>query len=159
VSDNAKVSVHGLYVTGDDDANDGDQDAFQSIDADVKVGQIFFKDSLSASLDRFVDDMFGQTQYDGLANKGLMTLAVDGEIQLDAKNSLRGAVRYLETAEKSLAGEDELGYEFDLWYAYKYNDNLTLKLEGAYLFSGDLAEEMFDDDDVYQVGAGMVFAF
>ncbi|MCF8028696.1 MAG: hypothetical protein K9K81_10060 [Desulfobacteraceae bacterium] len=159
VSDNAKVSVQGLYVSGDDDDTDGDMDAFQSVDADVKVGQIFFKDSLSASLDRFVDDQFGYTMPAPLRNKGLMTFAVDGEIQLDAKNSLRGAVRYLETAEKSLAGEDELGYEFDLWYAYKYNDNLTLKLEGAYLISGDLAEEMFDDDDVYQVAAGMVFAF
>ncbi|MBA2880986.1 hypothetical protein HNR65_001312 [Desulfosalsimonas propionicica] len=159
VSDNAKVSVQGLYVSGDDDDTDGDMDAFQSVDADVKVGQIFFKDSLAASLDRFVDDQFGYTMPAPLRNKGLMTFAVDGEIQLDAKNSLRGAVRYLETAEKSLAGEDELGYEFDLWYAYKYNDNLTLKLEGAYLISGDLAEEMFDDDDVYQVAAGMVFAF
>ncbi|MBS0013868.1 MAG: hypothetical protein KFF46_07845, partial [Desulfobacterales bacterium] len=159
VSDNAKVSVQGLYVSGDDDDTDGDMDAFQSVDADVKVGQIFFKDSLAASLDRFVDDQFGYTMPAPLRNKGLMTFAVDGEIQLDAKNSLRGAVRYLETAEKSLAGEDELGYEFDLWYAYQYNDNLTLKLEGAYLISGDLAEEMFDDDDVYQVAAGMVFAF
>jgi hypothetical protein len=160
VSDNAKVSVQGLYVSGDDDANDGDLDAFQSVDADVKVGQIFFKDSFAASLDRFVDDQFGATMPEHLRNKGLMTFAVDGEIQLDAKNSLRGAVRYLETAEKDAAsGEDELGYEFDLWYAYKYNDNLTLKLEGAYLISGDLAEEMFDDDDVYQVAAGMVFAF
>ena len=163
VSDNAKVSVHGLYVTGDDDPFDGDLDAFQSVDADVKVGQIFFKDSLAASLDRFVDDQFGATMPEPLRNKGLMTLALEGEIQLDAKNSLRGAVRYLETAEKyasaNFSDEDELGYEFDLWYAYKYNDNLTLKLEGAYLISGDLAEEMFDDDDVYQVAAGMVFAF
>jgi len=65
---------------------------------------------------------------------------VDGAIQLDAKNSLRGAVRYLETAEADISGEDELGTEPDIWYAYKYNRNLTLKLEGAYLFSGDLAE-------------------
>lgn len=160
VSDNAKVSVHGLYVTGDDDKDDGDLDAFQSVDADVKVGQIFFKDGFAGSMDRFVDDQFGATMPEPLRNNGLLNLAVDGEIQLDAKNSIRGAARYLETAEKdATSGEDELGYEFDLWYAYKYNDNLTLKLEGAYLFSGDLAEEMFDDDDVYQVAAGMEFAF
>ncbi len=88
------------------------------------------------------------------------SFAVDGLVQLDAKNSLRGAVRYLETAEKDISGEDELGTELDTWYAYKYNQNLTLKLEGAYLFSGDLAEVIFENyDDVCQIGTGMEFAF
>lgn len=160
LTDRTRVSFNALYVSGDDDPNDGDQEAFQSIDADVKVGQIFFKDSLAASMDRFVDDMFGQKQsYEEMENNGLFNLAVEGEVQVDAKNNLRGAVRYMETAEE-YQGDDELGVELDLWYSHKLNDNLTLKLEGAYLLSGDLAEEMFEtDNDVYQVGAGMVFAF
>ncbi|MCF8035684.1 MAG: hypothetical protein K9K62_02305 [Desulfobacteraceae bacterium] len=162
INDTSKVSFNALYVSGDDDASDSDQEAFQSIDADVKVGQIFFKDSIAASMDRFVDDMFGEKQtFDGMRNNGLINFALEGEMQLDARNNLRGAVRYLATAEEyDVTGEDDLGYEFDLWYSYKMNQNLTLKLEGAYLFSGDLAETMFDDDDnVYQIGAGAVFAF
>ncbi|MBS3731604.1 MAG: hypothetical protein KGY42_01745 [Desulfobacterales bacterium] len=162
INDTSKVSFNALYVSGDCDASDSDQEAFQSIDADVKVGQIFFKDSIAASMDRFVDDMFGERQtFDGMRNNGLINFAVEGEMQLDAKNNLRGAVRYLATAEE-YAGEDDLGYEFDLWYSYKMNQNLTLKLEGAYLISGDLAEHpdvLNDDDNVYQVGAGAVFAF
>src|SRR6056297_1771239 len=163
VRDNVQVLVNGLYVSGDDDPHDKDLEAFQSIDADVKVDQIFFKDGLAGSLDRFVDDQFGVTMPDGLRNNGLATCALEGAIQLDAKNSLRTSVRYLETAEKDTLyypGEDELGTEASLWYSYKYNQNLTLKLEGAYLFPGDLAEKMFEDDDnVYQAVAGMVFAF
>lgn len=161
LSERCKVSFNALYVSGDDDPADGDQEAFQSIDADVKVGQIFFKDSLAADLDRFVEDQFGADMPVGLRNAGLVNYALEGEMQLDAKNSLRAAVRYLATAEDDpVSGEDDLGYELDLWYAYKFNPNLTLKLEGAYLVSGDLAEQIFDDEDnVYQVGAGAVFAF
>jgi hypothetical protein len=109
-----------------------------------------------------VDDQFGAEQsFREMQNRGLINLAVEGEMQLNPKNNLRAAVRYLATAEDDpVSGEDELGYEFDLWYAYKFNQNLTLKLEGAYLFSGDLTEKMFeDDDDVYQVGLGAVFTF
>ena len=163
VTDRFKVSVKGLYVSGDDDPKDGDLDAFQSIDADVDVGQIFYKDGLAGGLDQFVDDMFGVTSPRGLKNNGLATVALEGKMQLDAQNSLRGAVRYLQTAEEDdryYPGKDELGTEADLWYNYKYNKNLSLKLEGACLFPGDLAEKMFEDDDVaYQTVAGMVFAF
>ena len=161
LNDSQKLSFNALYVSGDDDQNDGDQDAFQSIDADVKVGQIFFKDSLAGSLDRFVDDMFGSTMPDGLADNGFINLALEGEMQLDEKNNLRAAARYLQTAEDYAdIDEDELGYEFDLWYTYKMNKNLAFKVEGAYLFPGDLAEEIFeDDDDVYLASVGAVFKF
>lgn len=161
LNDSQKLSFNALYVSGDDDPNHGDQEAFQSIDADVKVGQIFFKDSLAGSLDRFVDDMFGSTMPDGLKNNGLINLALEGEIQLDEKNNLRTAGRYLQTAEDDPGiDEDELGYELDLWYTYKLNKNLAFKVECAYLFAGDLAEYIFkDDDDVYLAAVGAVFKF
>ena len=161
LNDAQKLSFNALYVSGDDDRGDNDQEAFQSIDADVKVGQIFFKDSLAASLDRFVDDMFGSTMPDGLRDNGLINLALEGEMQLDEKNNLRAAARYLQTAEDDpFVDEDELGYELDLWYTYKMNKNLAFKVEGAYLFPGDLAEEIFaDDDDVYLATLGAVFQF
>jgi len=160
-NDSQKFSFNALYVSGDDDRGDSDQEAFQSIDADVKVGQIFFKDSLSASLDRFVDDMFGSTMPAGLRNNGLINLALEGEMQLDEKNNLRAAARYLQTAEDDpIFDEDELGYELDLWYTYKMNKNISFKVEGAYLFTGDLAEYIFlDDDDVYLASVGAVFKF
>ncbi len=161
LEEGARVSANALYVSGDDDPGDGDLDAFQSIDADVKVGQIFFKDSLAGSCDRFVDDMFGATMPTGLKNNGLINLALEGEFQLDEKNHLRAAGRYLLTAEDDpYFKEDDLGCELDLWYTYQMNKNLSFKLEGAYLFSGDLADKIFqDDDDVFLLGAGMQFVF
>jgi hypothetical protein len=157
LGDARKVFFHALYVSGDDDAADSDQGEFRGIDADVRVGQIFFKDSHSASLDRFVAD-----QPYKLAN-GLINLAVEAQVQIDPKNSLRAAGRYLASAEDVAVGggsEDALGYEVDLWYAHQMNDNLVLKLEGAYLFSDDLTQALFaDEDDLYLVCAGAVFQF
>ncbi|MFO7838250.1 MAG: hypothetical protein R6X08_01970 [Desulfosalsimonadaceae bacterium] len=161
IEDGSRVSANALYVSGDDDRQDGDLEAFQSIDADVKVGQIFFKDSLAGSCDRFVDDMFGSTMPTGLKDNGLINLALEGEFQLGEKNNLRAAGRYLLTAEDDpYFNEDDLGCELDLWYTYKMNKNLSFKLEGAYLFPGDLAEEIFrDDDDVFLLSAGLKFVF
>ncbi|MFP3984211.1 MAG: hypothetical protein ACLFV2_11045 [Desulfurivibrionaceae bacterium] len=157
LSDSAKGSFNFLYG-GDDDLDDNDDKSFESIDADVKVGQIFFKDSLAGSLDHYVEDMPHRLAH------GLINLALEGEVKLDQRNTIRAAVRYLASAEDmtlSTGGEDdELGYELDLWYSYKMNKNLTFKVEGAYLFSDDLAEDLLaDNDDVYQMAAGAVFKF
>lgn len=154
------VSLNGLYVSGDDNRRDSDDESFEGIDADVDIGQIFFKDSLSGSLDRYYAD-----QPHKLAN-GLINIALQGEVKLDEKNKIRVAARYLASAEEvtvnMATGEqsDELGYELDFWYSYKMNQNLTFKIEGAYLFSDDLSEHLLaDDDDVYMLATGAVFAF
>ncbi len=161
VREGIRVSANALYVSGDDDPDDSDLEAFQSIDADVKVGQIFFKDSFAGTCDRFVDDMFGSTMPRGLKNNGLVNVAVEGEFQIGARNSLRAAARYLEAAEDDpYWDENDLGCELDLWYAYKMNENLSFRLEAAYLFAGDLAERIFQDkDDVYLLTAGAEFRF
>lgn len=157
VGDARQISVNALYVSGDDDEDDADREEFRGIDADVEIGQIFFKDSLAASLDRFVAD-----QPYKLAN-GLINLAVEGQVQIDPWNKLRAAARYLASAENMATAEgseDNLGYEFDLWYAHEFNDNLSFRLEGAYLVSGDLTKALFEDeDDLYVLSAGAVFAF
>lgn len=158
LSDSAKLSFNCLYVSGDDDNTDSDYEEFEGIDADVKVGQIFFKDTLAGSLDQYVAD-----QPFKLAN-GLINLALEGEVKLDNKNKLRAAARYLASAEDmtlSTGGEDDgLGYELDLWYSYRMNKNLTFKVEGAYLFSDDLAEDLLaDNDNVYKLITGAVFKF
>ncbi len=160
ISDQAKVYFNALYVSGDDDPNDEDADNFDSIDVDVKIGMIFFKDSYLAAADRFYSD----APY--ISDKGLINLALGGEYKFDAANHLRLAVRMLKTAEDLVSGtkeEDDLGTELDLWYTYKYNKNLALRLEAAYLFAGDATEEIIasdgDGDDFYYVGAGMKFKF
>lgn len=152
-SDKFKMYANALYVSGDDDYSDGDAENFNSIDVDVKVGIIFTKDSLLGDCDRFVSD----APY--IMDQGLINYALFGEYQLNPENNFRAAVRYLETAEDYILDDDELGTELDLWYRYKYNKNVTLRLEAAYLFAGDALAADGDADDMYTVAAGIQFKF
>ncbi len=158
---NNKFKLYGniLYVSGDDDPNDNDAENFDSIDVDVKVGIIFFKDSLLADCDRFVSD----APY--LQDKGLINYALTGEYQIDKKHHLRGAARYLQTAEdmeRFNKKEDDLGTEFDIWYTYKYNKYVKVRVEGAYLIAGkgaDLLAASSDAGNVSKLAAGVQFKF
>ena len=162
VSDDFKISGNILYVSGDDDPNDDDAENFDAIDVDVFVGTIFFKDSIMADCDRFISD----APY--IMDKGLINYAIQGEYQISAKNNLRAAVRYLMTAEdlelKPNASDDDLGYEFDLWYTYTLNKHVDLKIDAAYLIAGDGADHLaasdnYDSDDLYKLAAGIKIQF
>ena len=158
VSDQTKVYFNALYVSGDDDPSDKDVDNFDSIDVDVKVGIIFFKDSYLADADRFYSD----APY--ISDKGLINLALCGEHNFDSFNHVKVALRWLQTAEDLVYDnmkEDDLGTEIDLWYTYKYNKNLALRVEAAYLFAGDATQKILSDDgdDFYYIGTGMKFKF
>jgi len=148
-----------LYVSGDDDPNDNNAENFDSIDVDVKVGIIFFKDSLLASCDRYISD----APY--LQDKGLINYALTGEYKIDEKHHIRGAVRYLQTAkdlERRNEKEGDLGTEFDIWYTYKYNKYVKVKAECGYLLAGngaDLLAASDDGGDVIKIGAGVQFKF
>jgi len=157
-----KLSINGLYVSGDDDPNDGDAENFDSIDVDVKVGQIFFKDSLLGDCDRF----FSDGPY--IKDKGLINLALQGEYQINRANKVRGAIRHLWTeedltyADKSGRSDDDLGTELDFWYVYRYNKYVKLRFEAAYLFAGDGADAMAatgQADDLYYLATGVMFRF
>lgn len=150
------------YVSGDDDPYDNDASNFDSIDTDVAVGMIFFKDGLMADLDRFYSD----APY--VADAGFINYSIGGKYKFDKKNDLRVEARYMQTAEDiyytCCNEEDELGFELDFWYNYKYNKNLDLKLEGAYLFSGDAMDLLVknpgdDADDIFMLVGGAVFKF
>ena len=162
VNDKFTLSGNVLYVSGDDDASDTDAANFDSIDVDAQVGIIFFKDTILADCDRTISD----APY--IMDKGLINYAIQGEYQINEKNDLRMAVRYLTTAEdltlKPGARDSDLGYEFDLWYTYKLNKYVELKCDAAYLVAGDAADHLaaadnYEGDDLYKVGAGMALKF
>jgi len=162
VSDKFKISGNILYVSGDDDPNDDDAENFDAIDVDVKIGTIFFKDSIMSDCDRFISD----APY--IMDKGLINYAIQGEYQINGKNYLRTAVRYLMTAEdlefKPNESDDDLGYEIDLWYAYTLNKHVDLIIDAAYLFAGDGADHLaesdnYDSDDLYKLAAGIKISF
>jgi hypothetical protein len=162
VNDKFKISGNILYVSGDDDPNDGDAENFDSIDVDVKIGTIFFKDSVMSDCDRFISD----APY--IMDKGLINYAIQGEYQINGKNYVRAAVRYLMTAEdlelKPNESDDDLGCEVDLWYAYTLNKHVDLIMDAAYLFAGDGADHLaesdnYDSDDLYKLAAGIKISF
>jgi hypothetical protein len=162
INDSFKLSGNILYVSGDDDANDSDADNFDSIDVDVKIGTIFFKDTILADCDRTISD----APY--IMDKGLINYAIQGDYQIDEKNNLRMAVRYLTTAEdlelKTGANDDDIGYEFDLWYTYQLNKYVQLKVDAAYLVAGDGADHLaasdnYDGDDIYKLATGIKVSF
>ncbi len=162
VSDNFKISGNILYVSGDDNPNDSDAENFDAIDVDVFIGTIIFKDTIMADCDRFISD----APY--IMDKGLINYAIQSEYQINAKNHLRAAVRYLMTAEdlelKPNEKDDDLGYEFDLWYTYKLNKHVQLKIDAAYLAAGDGADHLaasdnYDSDDIYKLAAGFKIKF
>lgn len=162
VNDKFTLSGNVLYVSGDDDAADTDANNFDSIDVDVKVGAVFFKDTILADCDRTISD----APY--IMDKGLVNYAVQGEYQITDKNHVRMAVRYLTTAEdlefKPGAKDKDLGVEFDLWYTYRLNKYVQLKCDAAYLVAGDAADHLaaadnYKGDDLYKIGAGMALKF
>jgi len=163
VNDKFKVSLNTLYVSGDDNPNDNDADNFDSVDVDIKCGIVLFTgDSLTGNADNFVSDA------PFINDRGLINIALQGEYKIDAKNKLRAAVRKLYSAEDLdyIAGkkkDNDIGYEFDLWYSYKFNKNVALKAEFGYLVTGDGADQLtadgHADSGMYQASAGMVFKF
>ena len=162
VSDNFKISGNILYVSGDDDPNDDDSENFDSIDVDVKIGTIFFKDTILADCDQAISD----APY--IMDKGLVNYAIQGDYQINTKNNLRAAVRYLTTAEdleyKPNESDDDLGYEFDLWYTYTLNKHVDLKIDAAYLIAGDGADHLaasdnYDSDNLYKLVTGIKITF
>ncbi len=163
VNDKFKVSLNGLYVSGDDNPNDSNADNFDSVDVDIKCGIVLFTgDSLTGKADNFVSD--GPL----INDKGLINIALQGTYKIDAKNKVRAAIRKLYSAEDLdyIAGkkkDNDIGYEFDLWYSYKFNKNVALKAEFGYLVTGDGADQLtadgHADSGIYQASAGMVFKF
>lgn len=171
--DNLKVWLSGLYVTGDDNAGDGEAENFDIIDSDIEAGMIFFKEGFFAgSGDMFLSD----APY--ILDKGLKTIALYGEYKADQQNTIKGSIRYLmldkdyqrgwdATKNRYKYSDDKLGTELDVWYNYAYNKNVDLKFEAGYLFAGKAADYMVPAsqlgkhgaDDIFQAGAGILFKF
>jgi hypothetical protein len=132
----ARFTLTGWYVTGDDDATDGDIENFISTDVD-------FADSIILMEGGYTDDnYFTEAPY--FLDKG----AIFGKAAVDYKASpkltVSGAVIYARSAEDFAVGtgatagtETELGWEFDAAVSYKFNPNLELAWNAGYLLAGD----------------------
>ncbi|SFM65718.1 hypothetical protein [Thermodesulforhabdus norvegica] len=72
---------------------------------------------------------------------------------------------YLGTDDDVLANEatdeydDSIGHELDLYIDHKLMDGLTLRLVGAYLIGDDALSTNEEDDNIYEVGARLLWKF
>jgi hypothetical protein len=165
INDQFKISLNGLYVSGDDDPNDNSADNFDVIDVDIKCGIVLFTgDSLTGSADNFVSDA------PFINDKGLINIALEGEYQINDQNNVRVAVRKLNTAEDlkyrtdvGKTPDNDIGWEYDFWYTYKFNKNVSFAAEAGYLATGDGADHLTStgeaESGMYQVAGGIIFKF
>ena len=149
VAAGASVSVvHGqvFYATGDDNAADGDNDAFTGV-----PGAVYYW-----------AEIMGWGTFDNRISNGapssitnIMAANVGVKIKPMDKLTLNADVWYAALAEDDVNGETDLGTEVDLKVTYALMDNLNLDLVGAYLFAGDAT----GDDDPVEVGARLSLKF
>lgn len=141
--------VHGqaFYSTGDDDATDGDNDAFISA-----PGASYYWSEIMGfgAFDNAVSAGSPGDQINNIwaANAGVTIKPMD-KLRIDAD------VWYASLAEENAAGDDELGVEFDGKLTYSIYDNLTAEGIFAYLIAGDAT----GDEDVIETGVRVSLKF
>jgi hypothetical protein len=76
----------------------------------------------------------------------------EGVIVRDGTGSRDGQVVVFDTG-------NEIGHELDMYIDQKIVDKLSLRLVGAYLFTGDAYSVHEDEDDAYELGAQLLWSF
>lgn len=141
--------VHGqaFYVSGDDDAADGDRDDFQS-----PLGSSYYWSEIMG-FGIFDNSGSNGSPEDHLSNIWAANLGVT--LKPAEKITTKFDVWYAQLAEENAAGDDELGLEFDAVVTYALEDNLNVDFVFAYL----VADDATGDDDVMEGGVRVSLAF
>jgi hypothetical protein len=126
------------------------------------------------TLDSNVGDA-GDRDHIGPANRGdynaadgpsnLWTISVGAAWQALPTTKLTLNYYYINTVEDvisdltTLDNDDTIGHEVDFYLDQQVVDGLTLRLIGAYLFADDALTVFEDDDDIWETGAQLMWAF
>ncbi|MDY0223245.1 MAG: hypothetical protein RBR67_19130, partial [Desulfobacterium sp.] len=150
VSDTVGIHGQAFYISGDDDTNDGDYEAWYNIGG--PEGQSYYW-----------SEIMGYGIFDNQASAGapgdkvsnIIAFNLGSTVNLSEKLSVTGDVWYAMRAEDVVypnnRQEDKLGTELDLKVTYQLIDNLTLDVVGAYLFADDATSLNGDNDkDPYE---------
>jgi hypothetical protein len=134
--------VHGraFYATGDDNATDGDNDAFISAPG---LGANFKSPGIGSSY--YWSEIMGLGVFDNAPSGGAPgdditnIWAANAGVTIKPIDKLTVTVDawYAALAEDNINGDTELGLEFDGKVSYNIYDNLTADAIFAYLISGD----------------------
>ncbi len=152
--------VHGqaFYATGDEDATDGDNDAFISAPG---LGANYKSPGIGSSY--YWSEIMGLGVFDNAPSNGspgdditnIWAANVGVTIKPMDKLKVDADVWYAALVEDNAAGDTELGLEFDGKVGYKVYDNLTAEAIFAYLISGDAT----GDEDVIEGGVRLSLSF
>ncbi|MCD6134421.1 MAG: alginate export family protein [Candidatus Omnitrophica bacterium] len=152
---NAKLGICYTYLSGDDDANDNDYEAWNPMFEDQRVGEI-------------ANILFDNSNVQGIK--------VSGSLQPREDITLAADYYYLRLAEKlsgstytptSLVASNkyainsdkkELGSELDVSVAYDYTEDVQLKLIGGWFFPGDFFDGS-NDNTAYSLRASLKVEF
>ncbi len=149
-----RLTYTGWYVSGDDDATDGDIDNFMATDVDFFDSVIFFEGGYTD------DNYFTEAPY--FLNKGAIFNKLAADFKANDKLSLGAAVMYVMTAEDLPNGEDKLGTEIDAHISYKLYPNVELAVNAGYLFSDDGMDNFTatgSADDIFRTTARVRYSF
>ncbi len=142
--------VHGqvFYASGDDpQGNTDDLDGFQLV-----PGRSYYWSEIMG-LGIFDNTASQGSPADGITN--IMAANLGVTIKPMDKLTLKVDGWYAQLAEDNLAGEDELGWEFDGTLSYALMDDLTADVVFAYLFAG----EATGPEDVMEGGVRLSLSF
>lgn len=152
--------VHGqaFYATGDDDATDGDNDAFVSL-----PGLAPGLKSPGSGSSYYWAEIMGLGAFDNAPSNGspgddiTNIWAANAGVSLKPMDKIKvdADVWYAELAEDNAAGDSDLGVEFDGKLTYTIMENLTSEFIFAYLISGDAT----GDEDVMEGGVRLSLKF
>jgi len=158
------------YASGDDNAADGDMDAFMATDCDTKG-----KASSVVLFEGYTtDDYFSAVPY--IQDKGLILNRIGYDYTLSDKLTIGCAALYLMTAEDlgndtdadgkvDQFGDDSIGFEVDAYMVYSIYPGLEFALQGGYLAAGD-AMDFYEaeqdgnaDEDIYVINSHLRYKF
>jgi hypothetical protein len=170
------VSAWGTFIYNTGEVDDSDVDAFllaAGADAGLVHGQAFYASGDDADdTDAFQSPLgssyywseimglgvFDNTESNGSPNDNITNIwAANLGVTLKPMDKVVANfdVWYAELVEDNVAGDDELGLEFDARVTYALEDNLNLDFIFAYLIAGDAT----GDDDVMEGGVQISLAF
>jgi hypothetical protein len=144
-----------FYASGDDDAADGDQEAFGvgGGGAYVPGNSYYWSEIMGYGV--FDNQVSAGSPADNISNIFAANFGVTAKVA--EKLTLSGDLWYAMLAEDNAAGEDDLGVEIDVRATYAIMDNLNLDLVAAYLFADDATGG--GDEDPIEVGAQLSLSF
>jgi len=157
-----KSTLTWWYASGDDNPNDGDADNYDNIDSDVGGSVIIFEDAITD------DNEWTDAPY--LLDKGFQMVRFRMDYAFTGKLTTSLALNYMLLAEDALNGENDVGFEVDLYAKYKIWKGLTFNVAFGYLFAGDALDAFAsnataangfngDADDIYRLTGGFRYKF